>query len=183
MVAVLWKVVGDVSTVTLCQRLFANKAPLNHVGRGCGKPPGIKNNGRVRYQSTRLGSVAVYRCYRPYSLVGTGRRTCLRNGTWSGKRARCSTCGLIFEVDSPGCSGTAEMRVSAVWHLNLESGSFDSLSSSPLSVKTQPRNSLSPWDSPLSLLAMIWHIYWHKQPIQICVDSANNTSVSLLGVA
>ena len=45
--------------------------------------------GRVRVPSRGVYSTATYSCYTGKSLVGNSRRTCLSNGTWSGRKPSC----------------------------------------------------------------------------------------------
>ena len=47
--------------------------------------------GRACYTGTTEGSVAIYACNCPslYRIVGTGTRTCLSDGTWSGTVPQC----------------------------------------------------------------------------------------------
>ena len=67
--------------------------------------------GRVCYNGTATGSVAVYACNCPsqYRLVGTGTRTCLSDGTWSGTvplcLPECRFMPCMYMVDVTTCSG------------------------------------------------------------------------------
>ena len=68
-------------------------------------------SGRVCYNGTATGSLAIYACNCPslYRLVGTGTRTCLSDGTWSGTVPQClPECRFMpcmHIVDVTTCSG------------------------------------------------------------------------------
>ncbi len=53
----------------------------NHL-RNCPKP-GVPQGGLVWYQSSNVGSIAVYSCKPGFVLKGTRIRTCQSNGKWS----------------------------------------------------------------------------------------------------
>jgi len=56
----------------------------------CGEPAQIAN-GEMKLPSntTHFGSAVIYECSSGYKLVGTSRRLCLENGTWSGYDPHC----------------------------------------------------------------------------------------------
>lgn len=55
--------------------------------------PPLISNGRWLINSTHYGSVAEYDCDYNYRLVGSVRRICLENGTWSGSHS--PVCELV----------------------------------------------------------------------------------------
>ena len=58
------------------------------IGLICGSLPNPKN-GRVTFESTRVGSVATYECNKGFVLVGKSSRVCLDTGKWSGDDPQC----------------------------------------------------------------------------------------------
>ena len=58
------------------------------IGLICGSLPNPKN-GRVTFESTRVGSVATYECNNGFVLVGKSSRACQATGKWSGEDPQC----------------------------------------------------------------------------------------------
>lgn len=54
-------------------------------------------NGSVNADSTQYGGVAMYTCNTGYILVGSVKRTCIENGTWSGTSPHCQRKSIIQE--------------------------------------------------------------------------------------
>ncbi|XP_020615769.1 protein lev-9-like isoform X1 [Orbicella faveolata] len=54
----------------------------------CGKPTEI-DNGRRQYSSTTFGSTVSYQCDKPYSLLGSKKRTCRGIRRWDGTEPSC----------------------------------------------------------------------------------------------
>ena len=46
-------------------------------------------DGRVSFQSTVFGSVALYFCEQGFTINGEESRTCALNGEWTGKQPTC----------------------------------------------------------------------------------------------
>ena len=46
-------------------------------------------NGYVKVDKLRIGSIARYRCSKDYHIVGGKVRRCLKRGIWSGVEPRC----------------------------------------------------------------------------------------------
>lgn len=52
-------------------------------------------NGDVKFQQS-VGSTAVYTCNRGFRLIGSDRRTCQKNGVWSGQQPTCKCKQLLI---------------------------------------------------------------------------------------
>ena len=61
-------------------------ASFTAVDCGLLPPP---NNGEIDIFNTTLGSPAVYRCNRGFTLVGVDRRVCTETGEWSDEEPEC----------------------------------------------------------------------------------------------
>lgn len=45
-------------------------------------------NGDVSFRQT-VGSIAVYKCNKGFTLIGNEKRTCQQNGAWTGQQPTC----------------------------------------------------------------------------------------------
>ena len=70
------------------------------LGISCGSPPALLHGRMKRWGGNFLfESIIEYECDRGYDIIGTPRRQCLGNKTWSGNVPRCEGIVAINGID------------------------------------------------------------------------------------